>query len=86
MLLTHFSDLELKRIYDGTLQRFIQMRQTECVGAITIDRSLEVMCTNRAARAYRDDDGRPWLERVPPQISMLAESLVRRARLRGNSS
>ena len=42
----------------------------------TINRSLEVMRTilHRAARAYRDDDGRPWLEQPTPLISMLAES------------
>ena len=76
LLLAHFSDFEPERIHDGTLQGFIQMRQTERAGATTINRSLEVMRTilNRTARAYRDDDGRPWLERVPPQISMLPES------------
>jgi integrase len=29
---------------------------------------------NRAARVYRDDTGRPWLEGVPPLITMVAEN------------
>lgn len=28
---------------------------------------------NRAARSYRDDEGRPWLETMPPLITMLPE-------------
>lgn len=67
LLLAHFSDFHPERIHDGSLQPFIELRQTEGAGATTINRSLEVMRTilNRAARAYHDDDGRPWLERVP---------------------
>src|SRR5437867_13006051 len=44
--------------------------------ATTINRSLEVVRTilNRAARSYRDADGRPWLEALPPLITMLPES------------
>jgi integrase len=76
ILLGHFSDFEPDRIHDGTLRPFIELRQAEGVGSTTINRSLEVMRTilHRAARAYRDDDGRPWLERATPLISMLAES------------
>lgn len=29
---------------------------------------------NRAARPYRDPDGRPWLEGMPPLITMLPEN------------
>jgi hypothetical protein len=36
-------------------------------------RSFEVVRTilTRAARSYRDDDGRPWLQTIPPLMSML---------------
>jgi integrase len=46
------------------------------VTATTINRSLEVVRTilNRAARTYRDDDGRPWLDALPPAITMLPET------------
>ena len=45
--------------------------------ATTINRSLEVVRTvlNRAARSYRDPDGGPWLESMPPLITMLPEKL-----------
>jgi integrase len=76
LLLRHFADVAPERIHDMTLRPFIDERLRGGAGAITVNRSLEVMRTilNRAARAYRDDDGRPWLERLPPLISMLAES------------
>jgi hypothetical protein len=37
---------------------------------------LEVVRTilNRAARSYRDADGRPWFKAIPPLIGMVAES------------
>jgi len=46
------------------------------VTATTINRSLEIVRTvlNRAARSYRDDVGRPWLEGMPPLIRMLPEA------------
>lgn len=76
LLLHHFGDMEPDRIHDGTLQAFIEIRLSEGASPTTVNRSLEVMRTilNRAARAYRDDDGRPWLERLPPLITMLPES------------
>ena len=56
--------------------RFIADRLAGGVTATTINRSLEVVRTilNRSARAYRDDDGRPWLAGVPPLITTLPES------------
>jgi len=43
---------------------FIAERLSAGVAATTINRSLEVVRTilYRAARSYRDDDGRPWLD------------------------
>jgi integrase len=63
-------------VHDETLQPFVSQRIASCVTAITINRSLEVVRTilNRAARSYRDEDGRPWLEALPPLITMLPES------------
>ena len=44
--------------------------------ATTINRTLEVVRTilNRAARSYRDPDGRAWLDAMPPLITMLLEN------------
>jgi hypothetical protein len=76
LLLRHFADVAPERIHDMTLGPFIDERLREGAGATAVNRSLEDMRTilNRAARAYRDDDGQPWLDRLPPLISMLPES------------
>src|SRR5438552_7119311 len=76
LLTPYIGTLELKRIHDRTLERFVADRIADGVTATTINRSLEVVRTilNRAARAYRDEDGRPWLEGMPPMITMLPET------------
>ena len=77
LLLKHFAHLEPRRIHDGTLAPFIAQRLAEGASPATVNRSLEVVrvILNRAARAWRDDDGRPWLDGVlPPLITMLPES------------
>ena len=54
----------------------MQARLADGASATTINRSLEVVRTilNRAARSFRDPDGRPWLEGLPPLITMLPEN------------
>jgi integrase len=76
LLLRHIGHLEPQRVHDATLASFIAERVAAGASATTINRSLEVVRTvlNRAARSYRDDDGRPWLEAIPPLITMLPES------------
>ncbi len=76
LLTRYIGTLELHRIHDRTLERFIADRLADGVTATTINRSLEVVRSvlNSAARSYRDDEGRPWLEGMPPLITMLPES------------
>ena len=76
MLITHIGRLEPHQVHDATLAPFINARLASGAGAVTINRSLEVVRTilKRAARAYRDDDGRPWLDALPPLITKLPES------------
>ena len=76
LLTPYIGTLELKRIHDETLADFINERRIAGVSATTINRSLEVVRTvlNRAARLSRDDQGRPWLEGMPPLITKLPES------------
>jgi integrase len=75
-LLPHLAHLAPHQVHDATLAPFIAERRAAGVSATTINRSLEVVRTilSRAARSYRDDDGRPWLEALPPLITMLRES------------
>jgi integrase len=76
LLQSYIGDFEPQRIHDHTLEPFVKARLADGASATTINRSLEVVRTilNRAARSYRDGDGRPWLEAVPPLITMLPES------------
>jgi len=76
LLQSYIGDLEPQQIHDLTLEPFVQARLAGGASATTINRSLEVVRTilNRAARSYRDGDGRPWLEAIPPLITMLPES------------
>jgi integrase len=76
LLQSQIADLEPRQVHDQTLQPFVSARLAAGASATTINRSLEVVRTilNRAARSYRDADGRPWLEGVPPLITMLPEN------------
>jgi len=76
LLIPYIGTLELDRLHDVTLERFIADRRAQGVTATTINRSLEVVRTvlNRAARSYRDDEGHPWLQGMPPLITMLPET------------
>jgi hypothetical protein len=76
LLQSYIGDLESQQIHDQTLESFVKARLAGGASATTINRSLEVVRTilNRAARSYRDADGRPWLEAMPPLITMLSES------------
>jgi len=76
LLYPYLGNLEVNRVHDRTLEPFIADRMAAGVTATTINRSLEVVRTilNRAARAYRDDNGRPWLDALPPLITMLPET------------
>jgi hypothetical protein len=76
LLARYVGKLEPKQIHDATLEPFIKDRLAQCASATTINRTLEVVRTilNRAARSYRDADGRPWLDAMPPLITMLPEN------------
>jgi len=65
--------------HDATLQPFITDRLAKSVTSTTVNRSLEVVRTvlNRCARAYRDEDGRPWLTGMPPLIKMFLNRAAR---------
>jgi integrase len=75
ILLSYVGNLEVRRVHDDTLRPFVDARIQEGVSATTINRTLEVAraILHRAARAYRDSDGFPWLDTAPPLITMLPE-------------
>jgi hypothetical protein len=61
LLRSHVGDLEPHQVHDQTLEPFVKARLAAGKSATTINRTLEVVRTilNRAARSYRDPDGRP---------------------------
>lgn len=87
LLLPTIGTVPLNMIHDGTLEPFKEDRlagliglkegeQPKPVSATTVNRSLEVVRTilNRAARVWRSEDGKPWLDSAPPLITMLDEN------------
>jgi integrase len=76
LLMRHLGALEPQQIHDATLAPFIAARLAEGASATTVNRSLEVVRTilNRSARFYRDDNGVPLLNTLPPMITRLPET------------
>lgn len=76
LLLPFIGHLPITLIHDGTLETFKAARRECGVSPTTINRSLEVVRTvlQRAARAWRTDDGYPLLPQLPPLIGMEKEN------------
>jgi integrase len=75
LLLPEVGDMDLHLMHSGSFDEFREKRLEEDeVKASTVNRSLEVARTIliRAARVWRDADGRPWLS-AAPLIEMLTE-------------
>lgn len=64
MLEVYIGHLEPRHVHDATLAPFISARIAVGVSATTINRTLELARTilHRAARSYRDEQGKPWLD------------------------
>lgn len=85
LLLPYIGALEIHQVHDATLKTFKEARRQGCpadadgklrpVSPTTVNRSLEVVRTilTRAARAWRDEAGRPLLDMAPPLITMEPE-------------
>lgn len=86
LLLPFIGLLPLEQVHDATLEAFKEERlegldfgngkPPKPVSPTTVNRSLEVVSTilNRAARAWRDEKGKPRLCVAPPLISRLVEN------------
>ncbi len=66
--------LPIAHVHDGTIQPFIAHGKGRGLSPKTINNMLGVVATvlNRAARVWRDTDGRPWLTQAPARISRLS--------------
>jgi hypothetical protein len=76
MLLKFVGHLEVRKVHDETLKPLVEARLAEGLSATTVNRTLEVAraILHRASRAYRDDEGEPWLRTAPPLITVLREA------------
>jgi integrase len=83
----YIGGMAIESVHSGTLEAFCDDRlegdfekEWRPVTPTTVNRSLEVVRTilNKAARVWRDDEGRPWLS-TAPLIEMLAETGARPA-------
>ena len=71
-LMPFIGKLMLDRIHDGTLAPYVKDRKTNKLANKTINLGLELTrrILNLAARSWRDEDGKTWLE-TPPLITVL---------------
>lgn len=70
-VMPYIGELELDRVHTGTLDRFVAERKARGISAGTINRDLAIVrrVLNLAARLWRDEEGRPWLQ-TPPMLAM----------------
>ena len=68
----YIGELPLSRVHQDALVPFIQARQAQGRKSNSVNRDLAVVrrILHLAARLWRDDQGRPWLD-TPPLIRML---------------
>ena len=66
--------LPVAHVHDGTILPFIAHEQQRGLAPKSINNALGIVATvlNRAARVWRDNDGRPWLTQAPAKISRLS--------------
>jgi integrase len=63
----YLGDLPITKVHMGTLQHYIKARQKLGIKSATISRELAVVrrILNLAARLWRDESDRPWLDTAP---------------------
>lgn len=64
----------LEQTHDGTLKPFIDHERKRGLSPKSVNNALGVVSVvlNRAARVWRDEQGRPWLAQAPARISRLS--------------
>jgi len=66
-VMPYIGDLPLAQVHSGSIDKFINDRKAAGVAAGTINRDVAMVrrVLSLAARLWRDDKGRPWLDTVP---------------------
>ena len=72
-LFPFIGNLPVAHVHDGTILPFIEHERQRGLAPKSINNALGIVATvlNRAARVWRDNDGRPWLTQAPAKISRL---------------
>ncbi|HNP35035.1 MAG TPA: tyrosine-type recombinase/integrase [Woeseiaceae bacterium] len=72
-LMPFIGNLPLAHVHDGTIAPFIKHERARGLAPKSINNALGCVATilNRAARVWRDQEGRPWLAQAPARISRL---------------
>lgn len=73
-LFPFIGNLPIAHVHDGTILPFVEHEQKRGLSPKSINNVLGIVSTvlNRAARVWRDVDGRPWLTQAPARISRLS--------------
>ena len=73
-LFPYIGKLPIAHVHDGTILSFIEHQQKRGLSPKSINNALSIVSTvlNRAARVWRDKEGRPWLTQAPARISRLS--------------
>jgi integrase len=72
-ILPFIGNLPLAQVHDGTMEPFVKHERARGMAPKSINNALGWVATilNRAARVWRDVEGRPWLAQAPARISRL---------------
>jgi integrase len=66
-IMPYLGEVELRKIHAGSLERYIKDRKAAGIQAGTLNRDMAIVrrVMNLAAKLWRDEQGRPWLDTVP---------------------
>ena len=66
-IIPYVGDLDITQVHMGTLQAYIDARKSENVKSGTVARELAVLrrILTLAARTWRGEDGKPWIDTAP---------------------
>jgi integrase len=66
-IMPYIGNMELRMIHSGSFDRYIKDRKAEGIKAGTLNRDMAIVrrVLNLAAKQWRDDHGRPWVDTAP---------------------
>ncbi|MCF8004564.1 MAG: hypothetical protein K9L32_10245, partial [Chromatiaceae bacterium] len=73
-VLPYIGHLPLDQVHDGTLKPFVDHEIARGLAPKSVNNAIGVIARvlNLAARSWRDEKGRPWLQHAPPLLSRLS--------------